>query len=188
MTALLAIDNLQVRYGHIEALKGISMHVDAGEVVALVGANGAGKTTLMRTISGLLRPAAGDLKFKGASLLHTGAEFLAGSTRMTAGTAQKIALNLLSTQLMIELGRVYLGFMVNVVPSNAKLEARSRRIVQAIAGCDPDAAAAAWEQAGRDIRLAVLLLDGLDHATAAARLAAARGDLRRARPGHSTDR
>ncbi|HOM13682.1 MAG TPA: ABC transporter ATP-binding protein [Rubrivivax sp.] len=74
MTALLAIDNLQVRYGHIEALKGISMHVDAGEVVALVGANGAGKTTLMRTISGLLRPAAGDLKFKGASLLHTGAD------------------------------------------------------------------------------------------------------------------
>lgn len=121
-------------------------------------------------------------------LLHTGAEFLAGSTRMTAGTAQKIALNLLSTQLMIELGRVYQGFMVNVVPSNAKLEARSRRIVQSIAGCDPDAAAAAWEQAGRDIRLAVLLLDGLDHATAANRLAAARGDLRRARPGHSTDR
>lgn len=121
-------------------------------------------------------------------LLHTGPEFLAGSTRMTAGTAQKIALNLLSTQLMIELGRVYQGFMVNVVPSNAKLVARSQRIVQAIAGCDPDAAAAAWEQAGRDIRLAVLLLDGLDHATASARLAEAQGDLRRARPSHSTDR
>ncbi len=121
-------------------------------------------------------------------LLHTGPEFLAGSTRMTAGTAQKIALNLLSTQLMIELGRVYQGFMVNVVPSNAKLVARSQRIVQAIAGCDPDAAAAAWEQAGRDIRLAVLLLDGLDHATASARLAEAQGDLRRARPSRSTDR
>ncbi|MFZ1427016.1 MAG: N-acetylmuramic acid 6-phosphate etherase [Geminicoccaceae bacterium] len=121
-------------------------------------------------------------------LLHTGSEFLAGSTRMTAGTAQKIALNLLSTQLMIELGRVYQGFMVNVVPSNAKLVARSQRIVQVLAGCDPDAAAAAWEQAGRDIRLAVLLLDGLDHATASARLAEARGDLRRARPSHSPDR
>ena len=48
-------------------------------------------------------------------LLHTGPEFLAGSTRMTAGTAQKMALNLLSTQLMIELGRVYQGLMVNVV-------------------------------------------------------------------------
>ena len=70
-------------------------------------------------------------------LLHTGPEFLAGSTRMTAGTAQKIALNLLSTQLMIELGRVYQGLMVNVVPSNAKLVARSQRIVQALAGCAP---------------------------------------------------
>lgn len=121
-------------------------------------------------------------------LLHTGSEFLAGSTRMTAGTAQKIALNLLSTQLMIELGRVYQGFMVNVVPSNTKLVARSQRIVQAIAGCDLDTAAAAWEQAGRDIRLAVLLLDGLDAATAASRLADAGGDLRRARPSHSPDR
>ena len=55
---------------------------------------------------------------------------------MTAGTAQKIALNLFSTQLMIELGRVYQGLMVNVVPANAKLVARSHRIVQAIAGCD----------------------------------------------------
>ena len=72
--ALLAIENLQVRYGQIEALKGISMHVEAGEVVALVGANGAGKTTLMRSISGLLRPAAGDISLAGKSLLHVGAD------------------------------------------------------------------------------------------------------------------
>jgi N-acetylmuramic acid 6-phosphate etherase len=114
-------------------------------------------------------------------LLHTGPEFLAGSTRMTAGTAQKIALNLFSTQLMSELGRVYRGLMVNVVPSNAKLVQRSQRIVQALTGAAPEAAAAAWEEAGRDIRLAVLLLDGVDRATAVARLAEARGDLRRAR-------
>jgi N-acetylmuramic acid 6-phosphate etherase len=115
-------------------------------------------------------------------LLHTGSEFLAGSTRMTAGTAQKMALNLLSTQLMIELGRVYQGLMVNVVPSNAKLVARSRRIIQTITGCDESTAAAAWERAGQDIKLAVLLVDGLDRATATARLAEARGDLRRVRP------
>jgi N-acetylmuramic acid 6-phosphate etherase len=114
-------------------------------------------------------------------LLRTGPEFLAGSTRMTAGTAQKIALNLFSTQLMSELGRVYRGLMVNVVPSNQKLVERSRRIVAALTGAAPEAAAAAWEEAGRDIRLAVLMLDGLDRATAAARLAAAHGDLRRAR-------
>ncbi len=83
MTALLAIENLQVRYGPIEALKGISMHVDAGEVVALVGANGAGKTTLMRTISGLLKPAAGDISFDGKSLQHTSADRI-----VRAGIAQ----------------------------------------------------------------------------------------------------
>jgi N-acetylmuramic acid 6-phosphate etherase len=116
-----------------------------------------------------------------AVLLHTGPEFLAGSTRMTAGTAQKIALNLFSTQLMTELGRVYQGLMVNVVPANAKLVDRSQRIVQAITGCGREQAAAAWERAGRDIKLAVLLLDGLGPREAAARLEDAHGDLRRAR-------
>jgi branched-chain amino acid transport system ATP-binding protein len=83
MTALLTIEDLQVRYGHIEALKGISLHVDTGEVVALVGANGAGKTTLMRTISGLLRPAAGSLRFGDLSLGKTGADRI-----VRAGIAQ----------------------------------------------------------------------------------------------------
>lgn len=115
-------------------------------------------------------------------LLDTGPEFLAGSTRMTAGTAQKMALNLLSTQLMIELGRVYQGLMVNVAPANAKLVARSHRIVQAIARCGPEEAERAFERAGRDIRLAVLLLDGLEPGTAELRLDQAQGDLRRARP------
>ena len=115
-------------------------------------------------------------------LLHTGPEFLAGSTRMTAGTAQKMALNLFSTQLMIELGRVYQGLMVNVVPANAKLVARSHRIVQAIARCMLGEAERAFERGGRDIRMAVLLLDGLSPETARTRLAQAQGDLRRARP------
>ncbi|MFO1048063.1 MAG: N-acetylmuramic acid 6-phosphate etherase [Geminicoccaceae bacterium] len=115
-------------------------------------------------------------------LLHTGPEFLAGSTRMTAGTAQKIALNLFSTQLMMELGRIYRGLMVNVVPSNAKLVERSHRIVQALTGCDPGTAASAWERAGRDIKLAVLLVDGCEERDARDRLLAAGGDLRRARP------
>jgi branched-chain amino acid transport system ATP-binding protein len=74
---------LQVRYGQIEALKGISMQVNQGEVVALVGANGAGKTTLMRTISGLLKPSGGTLSFEGNSLLHTGADRI-----VRAGIAQ----------------------------------------------------------------------------------------------------
>ena len=114
-------------------------------------------------------------------LLATGPEFLAGSTRMAAGTAQKIALNLFSTQLMTELGRVYDGLMVHVVATNAKLVRRGQRIVQTITGVSDAAAARALEDAGWSIPLAVLLLDGLLRAEAEARLAAAQGDLRRAR-------
>ena len=73
-------------------------------------------------------------------LLRTGPEFLAGSTRLAAGTAQKAALNLFSTQLMVRLGRVYRGHMVAMVASNAKLVARAQRMVAAITGCSPEAA------------------------------------------------
>jgi N-acetylmuramic acid 6-phosphate etherase len=114
-------------------------------------------------------------------LLATGPEFLAGSTRMAAGTAQKIALNLLSTQTMMAMGRLYQGFMVDVVPTNAKLVARAKGIVQALTSCGPDEAAALWERAGGNLKIAVLLADGLGLDEAKARLAAAGGDLRRAR-------
>ena len=114
-------------------------------------------------------------------LLETGAEFLAGSTRMSAGTAQKVALNLLSTQTMIALGRVYRGFMVDVVPTNAKLVARAKGIVQALTGCAAAEAEALWARAGGDLKLAVLLGDGLELDAAKARLEAAGGNLRRAR-------
>ena len=113
--------------------------------------------------------------------LPTGAEFLPGSTRMAAGTAQKIALNLFSTRLMTELGRVYRGLMVGVVPSNAKLVARSHRIVAELTGVDEATAANAHEAADGDIRLAVLMLDGLSRTAAQARLDAAGGNLRIAR-------
>ncbi len=113
--------------------------------------------------------------------LPTGAEFLAGSTRMAAGTAQKIALNLFSTRLMTELGRVYRGLMVGVVPSNAKLVARAHRIVAELTGVAPDTAAHAHEAADGDISLAVLMLDGLSRTVAQARLDAAGGNLRVAR-------
>ena len=113
-------------------------------------------------------------------LLESGAEFLAGSTRMGAGTAQKAALNLFSTRVMTVLGRVYAGRMVCVVPSNAKLVKRAKRMVGVLSGAPAGAAAAAWE-AMRDIRLAVLVLDGATEDEARGRLAAAGGSLRRAR-------
>ena len=68
MTALLEVEDLRVAYGKIEAVKGISFKVDAGEVVTLIGTNGAGKTTTLRTLSGLLKPVGGQVKFNGKSL------------------------------------------------------------------------------------------------------------------------
>src|SRR5450755_4595787 len=65
---LIALEGLTIRYGEIEALHGLSMAVEAGEVVTLLGANGAGKSTTLRTISGLLKPAAGDVVFDGKSI------------------------------------------------------------------------------------------------------------------------
>ena len=65
MTALLEVSGLRVAYGKIEAVKGIDLVVEEGEVVSLIGVNGAGKTTTLRTISGLLTPVAGEVRFKG---------------------------------------------------------------------------------------------------------------------------
>jgi branched-chain amino acid transport system ATP-binding protein len=65
VTTLLEVRDLVTAYGSVEALHGISFHVDAGEIVALLGANGAGKTTALRTISGLLRPRSGEIRFAG---------------------------------------------------------------------------------------------------------------------------
>jgi len=113
-------------------------------------------------------------------LLHTGPEFLAGSTRMTAGTAQKIALNLLSTRIMSDLGRVHRGLMVDMVPSNAKLVARAHRMAAAIAGVPLAEAAAAWEAAGGSVRVAALMLRGLARPDAEAALRDAGGRLDRA--------
>ena len=72
--SLLTLDRLTVRYGEIEALHGLSLSIDAGEVVTLLGANGAGKSTTLRTISGLLKPAAGDVVFDGKSIAALPAE------------------------------------------------------------------------------------------------------------------
>ena len=65
---LLEIKDLKVAYGKIQAVKGISLHINVGEIVTLVGANGAGKTTLLKTISGLLKPSSGVINFEGKDI------------------------------------------------------------------------------------------------------------------------
>ena len=70
MGEILKVDNINVYYGAIHAIKGISFHVDEGEVVTLIGANGAGKSTTLQTISGLLRSRTGSIEFNGENISH----------------------------------------------------------------------------------------------------------------------
>jgi branched-chain amino acid transport system ATP-binding protein len=76
---MLKVDNLHVSYGHIEVLKGISFHVEMGEIVALIGSNGAGKTTTLSTISGLLRPTSGKISWKGEDIQSSAVEAIVAS-------------------------------------------------------------------------------------------------------------
>ena len=72
--SMLKVENLSVHYGMIQAVRDVSFEVNEGEVVSLIGANGAGKTTILRTISGLVRPSAGKIKFLGSEVQKTPAQ------------------------------------------------------------------------------------------------------------------
>lgn len=112
-----------------------------------------------------------------AVLLDTGAEAVAGSTRLKAGTAQKAALNLFSTLLMTRLGRVYRGQMVDMLARNTKLRRRAVRMLVELTGTRPEQAAAALETTGH-VKTAVLVLQGVPVGDAEAVLARSAGDLR----------
>ena len=103
-------------------------------------------------------------------LLDTGPEVVAGSTRMGAATAQKIALNMISTLTGLSLGHVHDGYMVNVIADNAKLRERARRIVADISGAAPETAAAALSATAGAVKPAVLIAAGAPDAAAAAQL------------------
>ena len=75
---MLEVRDLVVQYGAVQALKGVSLHAEAGEIVTLIGANGAGKTTLLRTLSGLLPVRSGDIRYDGKSLLRVPAHEIVG--------------------------------------------------------------------------------------------------------------
>lgn len=87
-----------------------------------------------------------------------GPEVLAGSTRLKAGTAQKLVLNMISTAVMVKLGKVYRNYMVDMQSSNGKLRARSRRIVQRITGADEAAADRALQQSGYRTKVGIVML------------------------------
>jgi N-acetylmuramic acid 6-phosphate etherase len=110
-----------------------------------------------------------------------GPEVIAGSTRLKAGTAQKLVLNTISTVTMIRLGRTYGGLMVGVAPANEKLRERARRNVVLASGASEERVEQALEAAAGDARVALVsLLAGVDADAARSRLEASDGSVRKA--------
>jgi N-acetylmuramic acid 6-phosphate etherase len=114
-----------------------------------------------------------------------GPEILTGSTRLRAGTATKLVLNMISTAVMIRLGYVYGNLMVNVQPTNRKLEDRARRIIQSAAGVSYPRAVELLDAAGRNVRVAIVMEKRrVDRQEAERLLAAARGRIPEALSSH----
>ena len=161
-----------------DVVVGISAGGSAAYVVAwLRTARSAGAFTIALSGSAeSLLAAAAELSI----VLATGAEPIAGSTRLVAGTAQKLALNALSTATMVRLGKVHDNLMVDVEATNAKLRARALRLVCELAPAADDAAARGLlERAGGSVKLAVVMARrGVDLATARALLEREQGFLR----------
>jgi N-acetylmuramic acid 6-phosphate etherase len=113
--------------------------------------------------------------------VEVGAEVLTGSTRLKAGTAQKMVLNMLSTAAMVRLGHAYENLMIDAVMSNEKLQGRAVRILMEASGAEVSAVEDALRAAGHDMRVGLVMLKmGVGAAEARKKLKAARGDLRRA--------
>ncbi len=146
---------------------------------AMAAAKAAGALTIALTCAGGAAEkskiaAAADIAIE----LATGPEVLTGSTRMKAGTATKLALNMLSTGVMVRQGAVYGNLMVNVQPSNEKLVNRARRIIVSATACSIDEAARLLDAAG-SVKVAIAMGKlGLTKDEAETRLKAAKGSLR----------
>ncbi len=108
-------------------------------------------------------------------VLRTGAEVIAGSTRMKAGSAQKMALTMLSTAVMVKLGKVYGNLMVDLHAGSAKLRDRAVRLTQALSGLPPQAVRAALEESGYRPKVAIVMLRRSYSASQAERLLAQSG-------------
>jgi N-acetylmuramic acid 6-phosphate etherase len=164
--------------------------VGAGDVVVGVSASGSTPFTLAALEAageaGALRVAV--VCVRGSALAEqadheiavvVGPEAVAGSTRLKAGTAQKLVLNTISTVTMVRLGRTYAGLMVGVSPENTKLRERARRNLMLASGAGAEAVDAALAAAGNDGRVAlVTLLAGIEPDVARERLAEAGGSVR----------
>jgi N-acetylmuramic acid 6-phosphate etherase len=110
--------------------------------------------------------------------VDVGPEVIAGSTRLKAGTAQKVALNMISTGVFMRLGHTYRGRMVGIVTANEKQRRRAERMVRELTGCSPEMVDTALREAGGSPKVAILMLRfGIDAGEARHRLSGASGDL-----------
>ncbi|MPV50354.1 N-acetylmuramic acid 6-phosphate etherase [Pseudactinotalea sp. HY160] len=165
--------------GADDAVVGLSASGRTPYVVAgLTAARAAGALTVaVASNAGSATGAAADIAIE----VVTGPEFIGGSTRLKAGTAQKLVLNMLSTLVMVRLGKTYEGVMVDLQATNEKLRARSVRTVAAVTGVDNDRAARALAGSDGSVKRAILcLLAGVDDAAARRLLDEAGGHLERA--------
>jgi N-acetylmuramic acid 6-phosphate etherase len=174
-------DLAAIQFGERDTLVGIAT---SGRTPYVLGAVAYAKRLGAFTV-GLSCNAGSDLE-KAVDLAITpvvGPEILSGSTRLKAGTATKLVLNMLSTGAMVRLGKTFGNLMVDLRASNTKLRARANRIVRTLTGLDRDAADALLKRCGGELKTALVCqLAGVDPEEARARLAAARGQVRGALP------
>jgi N-acetylmuramic acid 6-phosphate etherase len=171
-----AEDARQARLGVDDAVVGISASGRTAYVLAAVGeARRAGAIVIGLTCApGSPLAAAADIAIE----VDAGPEVIAGSTRLKAGTAQKVMLNMITTGVFARLGHTYRGRMVGVIPSNTKLRGRASRMVRELTDRTPDDVDAALHDAGGNAKVAILMLRcGIDAPSAHTKLSAAGGDL-----------
>ena len=136
---LLEVDNINVFYGAIHAIKGVSFHVDEGEIVTLIGANGAGKTTTLNTISGLLRSKTGDIKFQDKSITHIPAHAVVGEGLALVPEGRRVFLQM-TVQENLEMGAFTRGggeiegSLKQVYELFPRLEERKKQVAGTLSG------------------------------------------------------
>lgn len=165
-----------LRIGHDDALLGIAAGGTTPYVLGAIDfAKSRGASTGLLTCSPVPKPPGADVLI----LLETGPEVVTGSTRMKAGTATKLALNAISTTLMVAQGKTYENLMVDLRATNAKLRDRAARIVATLTGDSREDALALLDRAGGSVKAAVVMRrHGVDRARAEAALSRQGGALR----------
>ena len=166
----------RARLGSDDAVIGVSASGSTAYVLAAVGeARRAGALVVgLSCAPGTPLGAAADIAIE----VDVGPEVIAGSTRLKAGTAQKVALNMISTGVFKRLGHTYRGRMVDVVAANDKLRRRAARMVRELTGRSVQEVDAALRDAGGSAKVAILMLRfGIDATDSRARLSTASGDL-----------